>query len=101
MREVNGSLGRSLVDVCNRGGDGAWWSSALAQRAASEGPRLGSWHVSACQWVGGWERRAQWKIIQPPSPERERVNEFGGSMYIHRHALIDSSCKSAVRLRIW
>ena len=27
--------------------------SVLAQRAASEGPRLGKWHVSACQWVGG------------------------------------------------
>jgi hypothetical protein len=31
----------------------------------------------------------------------ERANELGGSMYIHRHTLIDSSCKSAVRLRFW
>jgi hypothetical protein len=46
-------------------------------------------------------RRAQWKINQPPSLERERANELGGSMSIHRHTLIDSSCKSAVRLRFW
>jgi len=26
--------------------------SVLAQRVASEGPRVGEWHVSACQRVG-------------------------------------------------
>ena len=35
----------------------------LVQRAVSEDPRLGCWHVSACQWVGGWERGAQWETI--------------------------------------
>ncbi len=43
--------------------------------------------------------RAQWKINQPLSLE-ERMSKLGGSIDIHRHALIDSSCKSAVRLRL-
>ena len=43
--------------------------------------------------------RAQWKINQPLSLE-ERRSKLGGSIDIHRHALIDSSCKSAVRLRL-
>jgi len=38
MRAVKGSLGHSLEVRCGE----------------LEGPRPGSWHVSACQWVGGW-----------------------------------------------
>jgi hypothetical protein len=54
----------------------------LPERAPSEGPRLGEWHVSACQWVGGWKSCAQWKINQ--SPSLEITIKLGGSMYIVR-----------------
>ena len=26
----------------------------------SEGSRLGKWHVSMCQWVGGWNVARSW-----------------------------------------
>jgi len=51
MRAVEGNLGRSLRE--------RW--------RGSEGPRPRSWHVLACQWVGGWESCAQWKSNQSPS----------------------------------
>ena len=34
-----------------------------AKVGESEDLRQGYWHVSACQWVGGWEEHAQWEII--------------------------------------
>jgi hypothetical protein len=35
-----------------------------------------------------------------PIPEK-RMSEFGRELDTHQRALIDSSCKSAVRLRVW
>jgi len=52
----------------------AWSSPLLAQRAVEDSPRLGYWHVSACQWVGGWQSCAHYGD-QPGYPRREAEKE--------------------------
>jgi len=49
------ALGKSVVIPLEAGPkwNGADWSfPVLAQCALEDSPRLGYWHVSACQWVG-------------------------------------------------